>query len=72
MNPLFSVGVRDFGKGLVVAVISAVVTFVYGVVNSGTLSIDMHQVLVVAVASALGYVCKNYLSDDSGKFLGHV
>lgn len=70
MSEIFSVGVKDFLKGVIVAALSGVITYVYGVVANDTLAIDVHQVYIVAIASGLGYIVKNYLSDESGKFAG--
>ena len=72
MNKLFSVGIKDFARGLVVAVFSGVLVYVYGIVQSGTLAIDWRQVALVAVSSCLGYIVKNYLSDESGKLGGVI
>lgn len=72
MNKLFSVGVKDFVKGLVVAVLSGVLTYVYGAIQGGTFAVDWNQVGVVAVTAGLSYIIKNYISDENGKVGGLI
>ena len=59
---------RDFLKGLLLAILSAVITFVYGVVQSGT-SFDgefFKAAGVVAVTTLLAYLSKNLFENSSG------
>ena len=70
MSEIFTVGVKDFIRGIIVATVSGVIMYIYGAVNSGTLSIDWHQVGIVALASGLGYIVKNYLTTADGRFAG--
>lgn len=72
MADLFQLNYRDFVKGLLVAVLSSVLTLVYTTIQSGSLAFDYKQILLVAVSSGLGYVLKNLFSDNQGRFLGKV
>ena len=60
---------RDFLKGLLLAVLSAIVTFVYQVVQAGT-SFDAEffkAMGVVAVTTLLAYLSKNLFENSSGE-----
>ena len=59
---------RDFLKGLLLSILSAVITFVYGVVQSGT-SFDgefFKAAGVVAVTTLLAYLSKNLFENSDG------
>lgn len=59
---------RDFLKGLLLSILSAVITFVYGVVQSGT-SFDgefFRAVGLVAITTLLAYLSKNLFENSSG------
>lgn len=70
MTNLFSLGWNDAVKGLVMAVLGAVISYVYN--SLGTGPVDWNQVLQVAIASGLGYIIKNYFTDSEGKLLGKL
>lgn len=60
---------RDFLKGLLMAVLSSVITFVYQVVQTGT-SFDAEffkAAGVVAVTTLLAYLSKNLFENSSGE-----
>ena len=69
MNKIYSLGLNDAVKGLVMAVLAGVVTFIYGSLGTG---IDWNEVLQVAISSGLAYIIKNYLTDSEGKLLGRL
>ena len=69
MTNLFSLGWNDAVKGLVMAVLAGVVTFIYGSLGTG---IDWNEVLQVAISSGLAYIIKNYLTDSEGRILGRL
>jgi len=59
---------RDLLKGLLLAVLSAVVTFAYEVVQAGT-SFDREFLIKagsVALATALAYLLKNFFENSEG------
>jgi hypothetical protein len=68
-STLFTLNTKDFIKGLVVAVLSAVVTILYNTIQTGTLDFDWKQIGVMALTSALAYIMKNLLSNSNGLFL---
>lgn len=70
MNSTFlTLNTKDFIKGLLVAVLSAVVTILYNTIQSGSLAFDWKQIGVVALTSALAYIMKNLFSNSTGGFL---
>ena len=74
-SKIFKLNVRDFTMGMIVAAGSAVATYLLGALNSLDFSwsaIDWNEIGRIALVAAIGYLVKNYLSDDKGKFLGSV
>jgi hypothetical protein len=69
MSKFFSLNSSDFIKGLVVAVLSAVITLLYSTIQTGTLTIDWKQIGIVALTSALAYITKNLVTNSDGTFL---
>lgn len=69
MSKFFSLNSNDFIKGLVVAVLSAVITLLYSTIQSGTLTIDWKQIGIVALTSALAYITKNLVTNSDGTLL---
>lgn len=61
--------VQDFFKGLVVAVLSAVVTFLYNTMESGEVVLDWKAIGTASLTAALAYIIKNYLTNSDGNFL---
>lgn len=76
---IFTLNKKDFINGLVVAVLGAVCGVLYGVLQQpgfNVISADwgsiLSQMLQVAVSSFLGYIAKNFMSDENGKVLGKI
>lgn len=75
MNGLLQLSKNDFIKGLVLAIIVAVLTWLMQVVGSDTFqfsSVDWSQIAKVAVTSGIGYILKNLLTTNDGKVLGAI
>jgi hypothetical protein len=68
-SSIFTLNSNDFIKGLIIAVLTSVVTIVYQTVSTGSLAIDWKAIATVALSSALGYIMKNLLTNSEGKFL---
>lgn len=64
-----SLNVQDFFKGLIIAVITALVTFLYNTMDSGELVFNWKQIITTSLTAALAYIIKNYLSNSDGGFL---
>lgn len=62
---------RDFFKGLILAVITAVVTFAYEGIQAGTLfeAGSLKKAGMVALAAFLAYLIKNLFTNTQGEIL---
>jgi hypothetical protein len=70
---MFKLNLQDVAKGLIVAVLAAVVTFLGNALNApgfDFVTFDWGTLLSVAMTAGLGYLAKNFLSDTQGKFGG--
>ena len=70
-SKLFNLNRRDFFKGLVVAILTAIITFLTDILQSGVV-IDIDVLKRVAVASVIGflsYILKNMLTNSEGQIL---
>jgi hypothetical protein len=56
---LFSINVKDVLKGIVVAVLTSVLTVVYETVSKGSLTFDWKAIGIAAATSGFGYLIKN-------------
>lgn len=71
MSTLFKLDVKDAVKGLVVAILASVVVAIYSAITNN-MAVNWNEVLKIAISSGLGYIVKNYLSDENGKILGKL
>ena len=72
-SDLFRLNINDLVKGLVVAVLAAVVTALANAMNLPGFdytTFDWGTLLSVAVTAGLAYISKNFLSDKQGKIGG--
>jgi len=79
MSELFKLNSSDFVKGIVMAAIVGFLLPVAAAVqtpNFSIMTVDWHQVLVLAINGAIvggiGYLVKNFLSDNQGKVFGRI
>jgi hypothetical protein len=71
MNSTFlNLNTNDFLKGLIMAVLSTVITIVYQTVESGSLIFDWKSIGTMALTTALAYIMKNLFTNSAGKFFG--
>jgi hypothetical protein len=66
-STLFNLNSSDFIKGLVMAVLSTVITIVYQTVQAGSLVFDWKAIGTMALTSALAYIIKNLFTNSTGK-----
>ena len=66
-SDLFSLDLKDIGKGLIVAVGSAVVTTVQTSLQSGSLNFNWKLIATVALGAGLAYLGKNFFTTASLK-----
>lgn len=67
---LFRLNFRDLSKGLVLAVISAVVA--YFTSPESLNSPDWNYILKIALIAGFSYISKNFISDSDGRVLGRI
>lgn len=65
---------KDYVKALITTILAAAIKFVHQLLaDKDMFSItiaDLKQLLNVAIVAGLGYLLKNYLTTEDGKFLG--
>ena len=74
-STLFSLNWRDAGKGLTVAILAAIFTWLAAVFNTPGFelaSLDWAELMRIATAAGMSYIVKNFISDREGKILGRV
>lgn len=73
MSKLFELGKQDFIKGLVVAILTAVLTLIVRIIESKGLAldpVDLQSIISTAIIAGLGYLLKNLGTDENGKIGG--
>lgn len=65
----FQLNWRDFGKGLIIAVLGAIVGIIAGTIEQGSLSFDWPLIAKTAALAALTYITKNLLTNSNDEFL---
>lgn len=60
--------VQDFAKGLIVAVLGAVLAIIQTSIEAGNLHFDWSAILKTAGLAALAYITKNWLTNNKGQF----
>lgn len=62
-NKQYSLNYRDLLRGLLIAVLTAVITFVYEIISQkGFENIEWKEVLSIALAAGLSYLIKNWFT----------
>jgi len=72
MSKFLQIDLRDIGKSVAVAVVSAILVFVQQLIKDKGLDwniADFYQILDIAVLSALAYIGKNLMTNSSGEML---
>ena len=69
-SPFLTLNTTDFLKGLLMAVLSSVITVVYQTVEAGSLIFDWTAIGTMALTTALAYIMKNLFTNSAGKFFG--
>ncbi len=79
MSKLFTLDIQDFIKGLVMAVLSVVIAFLYQlVIVSGfdIFTIDWatlgHNIANLSTITFITYLAKNFMTDKNGKVAGVI
>lgn len=61
----FTISIGDIWRGLLVAVITPVITIIMGSLNAGTLIFDWKAIGITALAAAVAYLVKNFLTPSA-------
>lgn len=69
ISKLWRLSTNDFVKGLIVAVLSGVLTLILDLLKAGSV-INWSQIGTVALIAMLSYLLKNFGTDSRGKILG--
>jgi hypothetical protein len=70
-SKLFSINLKDFGRGAIVVIFTAVLGFLYQLIQDKGLHIttaDMQELLKVAITVFIAYLGKNFFSNSDGQF----
>lgn len=70
MSTFLNLNIQDLAKGLILTVLTSVVTIVYNTVSAGSLTFDWQAIGLTALTSGLAYLMKNLLTNSKGEFLG--
>lgn len=71
LSNMFKLNWADIAKGIVMAVIGAILTAVYQQLSVGG-PIDIHAMFIVGELAGISYLVKNFFSDSNGKVLGAI
>lgn len=66
-SKLFKLNKFDFIKGALLAALTSILTYVYTLVESGSLLIDWNLILKIGLLSFIGYLVKNVFTNKEGK-----
>jgi hypothetical protein len=70
MSTFLNLNIKDLAKGLIVTMLTSVLTIAYNTVNAGSLTFDWEAIGLTALTSGLAYLMKNLLTNSEGQFLG--
>lgn len=70
MSTLLNLNIQDLAKGLIVTMLTSVLTIAYQTVSAGSLTFDWKAIGLAAITSGLAYLMKNLLTNSEGQFLG--
>lgn len=67
-SELLKLNYRDLLKGFILAIITAITTYLYEVIKNGDLTtFRWETILTTAVIAAVGYLTKNLLTNSDGE-----
>lgn len=66
-SPFFNINLKDLGKGLILAVLTSVLTIIYSTIQAGSLEFNWNLIASTAITSGLGYLIKNLLTNSEGQ-----
>lgn len=68
---LFNLNLQDVIKAIILTFITALLTSIYQILQTGTLltRVSLKPVVISSIAAALGYIIKNVLTNSNDQFL---
>jgi hypothetical protein len=70
MSTFLNLNIEDLGKGLIITILTSVLSIVYNTISAGSLTFDWNAIGLTALTSGLAYLMKNLLTNSEGQFLG--
>ena len=71
-SSFLSIGQKDFIKGFILAIISAILTGVYGAIQTGKFPPDAagwKAMAIVAIGAGVSYLIKNLFTNSNDEFM---
>ena len=75
MSDLLKLDSKDFIRGLVVAVLTAVLTWLLDAMNVATFNfadLSLYEAVRIGVVAGVAYLIKNLATDTEGKLMGKI
>jgi hypothetical protein len=69
MSTFLNLNIEDLAKGLIITILTSVLTIAYNTVSAGSLTFDWKSIGLAALTSGLAYLMKNLLTNSEGQFL---
>ncbi|MCY7291353.1 MAG: hypothetical protein LH615_04140 [Ferruginibacter sp.] len=69
MSKLFTLNVQDLSKGLIIAVLTSVLTVIFQSLQLGELNFNWKLILLTALTSSVAYLLKNLATNNEGEIL---
>jgi hypothetical protein len=66
-STFLNLNTTDFIKGLIITVLSSIITVIYQTVEAGSLVFDWKSIGTIALTSGLAYIMKNLFTNSTGK-----
>jgi hypothetical protein len=70
LSELWTVSLSDWWRGLIVAVLAAILQPILTILQGGGLVFDWQDILTVGLAAGTAYILKNLSTSADGKVLG--
>jgi len=70
-SKLWTFQLNDFWKGLVIAVLMAILTVIYETIQKGSLNISWNAVLLAGIGAGISYLLKNFATGSGGRMLSN-
>lgn len=71
-SPFLTLSPKDIFKGFILATITAIITSLYAIINTGTFPTDWatwKTILLIALSAGISYLLKNFATNSKDKFL---